>query len=162
MKNLSKTLVLTAALALSSAAALPAFAYDVNSTAAHNVDASGVGLQGYDPVSYHSVGVPPQGSAEYTSEFEGVTYQFASASNRDRFNANPAAYAPAYGGFCQTGAAITKKLDIDPTVWRIADGVLYLYISEAAKTTFLKDHDNMTQAANSIWPTIRDAKPSDL
>ncbi|MEX0283663.1 MAG: YHS domain-containing (seleno)protein [Paracoccaceae bacterium] len=162
MKNVSKTLLLVAALAVTSVAALPAFAYDENSTSAVNVDASGVGIKGFDPVSYHSLGVPLEGSAEYTASYEGVTYQFASAANRDRFNANPGAYAPAYGGFCQTGAAITKKLDIDPNAWRIADGVLYLYISEAAKETFMKDHDNMTEAANSIWPTIRDAKPADL
>jgi YHS domain-containing protein len=162
MKTLTRTFVLTTALALSGMAAAPAFAYDENSTASVNVDTAGVGLQGYAPVSYHSLGVPQEGSAEFTAEFEGVTYHFTSEANRSRFVANPAGYAPAYGGFCQTGAAINKKLDIDPKSWRIADGVLYLYINDQAMTTFLKDHDNMTEAANANWPLIRDAKPSEL
>lgn len=162
MKNFARSLAITSVVALTSLTAIPAFAYDVDSTASVNIDASGVGLKGFDPVSYFSVGMPIVGDTAYTADFDGVTYQFASIENRDRFRGNPAAYVPAYGGFCQTGAMVNKKLDVDPTIWRVADGVLYLYISEPAKETFLKDVLPNTETANANWPEIRDLKPADL
>lgn len=50
----------------------------------------GVAILGYDPVAYHTAGAPTQGSAEFTADYDGVTWRFASAENRDLFTANPA------------------------------------------------------------------------
>ena len=43
----------------------------------------GVGLKGYDPVAYFNSSEPKKGSAEFTKEWEGVTWQFSSSANRD-------------------------------------------------------------------------------
>src|SRR5262245_22512346 len=56
-------------------------------------------LGGYDPVSYFS-GNPQKGEAANKAAYKGATYYFASAENAAKFKANPAAYAPQYGGYC--------------------------------------------------------------
>ena len=46
---------------------------------------------------------------EFKAEYQGATWQFASAQNRNLFKANPAKYAPAYGGWCAAGASKGKN-----------------------------------------------------
>lgn len=164
---MKKTLLLGAALAtLIGAVQLPpsvALAYDATSTSAVNVDAHGVGLRGFDPVAYFTDGAPRRGESRFAVEHEGAIYWFASAANRDAFEAEPARYAPAYGGFCQTGVVFEKKLDGDPDVWRIGDdGRLFLYISVEARDAFLRDLPGNTLTADANWPRIKDFAPQDL
>ncbi len=58
----------------------------------------GIAIGGYDPVGYFTEGRPVAGSTEFTLRWNGATWRFASAESRARFEANPAAYAPAFGG----------------------------------------------------------------
>ena len=109
--NRLRTTLLAVATTIALGAAMApvtSFAYDENSTSAVNVDAKGVGLKGHDPVAYFTVGAPTAGKAEYTYKHDGVTYQFASAANRDAFKSAPAKYAPQFGGFCAMGVALEK------------------------------------------------------
>jgi len=72
-----------------------AHAYDEQSTSALNVDAKGIALKGFDPVSYFSTSGPVPGKADLVATYEGATYQFANSQNRNAFTANPAKYTPA-------------------------------------------------------------------
>ncbi len=83
------------------------------------MDAKGVALRGYDPVSYRAGAHPVMGSGAFTAAYQGATYHFASAANRDAFKTDPAHYAPAHGGSCAMGVAMGRKLDGDPrsTAW---------------------------------------------
>ena len=40
------------------------------------------------------------GSRALESEYNGATWRFASAANKAAFDAEPARYAPQYGGYC--------------------------------------------------------------
>jgi YHS domain-containing protein len=84
------------------------------------------GTNGYDPVAYHTEGKPVKGNGWNVAEYEGVTYLFANKKNRKMFEADPEKYLPAYGGYCAYGVAIGKKFAIDPEVWKIENGKLYL------------------------------------
>ena len=158
------TLAVAAALILGSSplAISPAFAYDPASTAAINVDKAGVGLRGFDPVSYFASGTPQMGAKEFSATHKGITYHFTSEDNRKKFAASPDAFAPQFGGFCQTGVALVKKLDGDPNVWRVADGKLFVYVNEGAKAKFIEDIPAHTVAADGNWPRIKDKAPKDL
>ncbi|MEO1199596.1 MAG: YHS domain-containing (seleno)protein [Pseudomonadota bacterium] len=122
----------------------------------------GVAIRGYDPVAYHTAGEPTQGSAEFTAEHEGATWQFASAENRDRFLADPASYAPAYGGWCTVGTSKGKKIPIDVTLFDIVDGTLYLNSSEGAHNLYLGDTDGTIEQAEANWPDIENTPAGDL
>lgn len=140
----------------------PALAFDADSTSAINVDKAGVMLRGYDPVSYFADGKPAKGSAQYSAKHDGATYHFSSARNRDAFAANPARYAPQFGGFCAMGAALGKKLDGDPDVFRVADGKLYLNVNADVQKRWLDDVPGNVKQANTTWPSIRNKAPKDV
>ncbi|MEM9978984.1 MAG: YHS domain-containing protein, partial [Cyanobacteria bacterium P01_D01_bin.2] len=53
----------------------------------------GVAIRGADPVAYFTEGEYTPGSDAFTHDWEGATWQFASAENRDLFAANPEEYA---------------------------------------------------------------------
>lgn len=137
-------------------------AYDENSEIAINLDGQGVALKGYDPLSYFLQGGPILGKAEYSHTYDGATYRFATAAHRDAFTADPARYAPAFGGFCAMGVAMNKKLDVNPLLWRIVDGKLYLNVHEDAQIRWLQDvKGNITQALSN-WSAIKDKAPRAL
>lgn len=115
----------------------------------------GAAIGGYDVVAYHKAGAPTMGSSKFTAEYQGVTWNFASADNRDAFTASPAKYAPAYGGWCSAGASKGKKVATMPQFWKIVDGQLYLNSSEVAHTKlFLGDTAGVIRKGEMNWKTI--------
>ena len=103
------------------------------------VDMTGFAVSGYDVVSYFdlpqsSVGQPQQapvpGSTAITADYNGATFAFSTAANRDRFLADPAAFVPQYDGHCAYGVTKGGKVPGNPTLWRIVDGKLYLNITK--------------------------------
>lgn len=115
----------------------------------------GAAVGGYDVVAYHTVGQPTQGSSEFTADYQGVKWNFASAANRDAFVASPAKYAPAYGGWCSAGASKGKKVSTKPEFWKVVDGQLYLNSSEVAHTKlFLADTQNVIRKGEANWKVI--------
>lgn len=137
-------------------------AFNEQSPSPVNVDEKGIALGGFDPVSYFSPGGPMAGKPELSSQHEGATYWFASAGNRDAFGANPAKFAPAYGGFCAMSAAMGLKRDGKPPIWKIAGDKLYLFVREEARTRWLKDVSGNIAKADECWPRIKDMAPKDL
>jgi YHS domain-containing protein len=70
-----------------------------NSAKPVNTGWFGVAIKGYDTVAYHTEGRAVMGKDEFSYEWNGAKWIFASAANRDLFAANPKRYAPQYGGY---------------------------------------------------------------
>jgi YHS domain-containing protein len=129
-----------------------------------NTDAAGVAIDWYDPVAYFTRGEPVQGSPDHAYQWNGVTWHFASAEHRDRFISDPEAYAPAYGGYCAWAVAEGKVAGINPAMWHIENGTLYLNYSAGTNRRFLSDVSGNIARADTNWPNIRsrlDAKASE-
>lgn len=127
-----------------------------------NATPTGLALQGYDPVAYFTVGEPTRGDWDISSEYNGATYRFANAENKATFDANPEAYAPAYGGYCAFGAAMGFKFDGDPTLWAIVDDVLYLNLSPAVQERWNEDQNGLIDQADANWVDIIHEDPAEL
>lgn len=136
-------------------AAAPALADDITTYVK-----DGAAIGGTDPVAYFTDGKPVAGSDEFTAQHDGVTWKFATAANRDAFAADPAKYAPAYGGYCATGLSFGVKIPIDPSKWNIVDGKLYLNAHDGAHKRFLADVPGTIARADENWPKIK-AVPAD-
>jgi YHS domain-containing protein len=117
---------------------------------------AGIGIKGYDPVAYFTDGAPTVGNEEFTYEYGGVTWRFASQAHRDLFASNPAKYAPQYGGFCSWGVGTANRLfDVDPVNgWSIYEGKLYLNFNADINKTFNKDPSALITKANLNWPAL--------
>ena len=127
-----------------------------------NTAISTVGVQGYDLVGYHTEGKPVKGNGHYLAVHDGTTYLFVSESNQKTFEANPAKYLPAYGGYCAYGVSVGKKFVGDPKVWKLVDGRLYLNLDKDIQTTWKKDIPGNIVKAENNWPKIKDTAPGDL
>ena len=89
----------------------------------------GKAIQGYDPVAYFNVG-PTVGRDDLHVTHEGATYYFASEANREAFYADPARYAPLYGGFCAYAIGTNGDfVEVNPKTFKIVDGKLNLFFS---------------------------------
>ena len=114
----------------------------------------GVAIGGYDPVAYFTAGRPVAGSASFELRWNGATWRFASAESRARFEANPAAYAPAFGGYCAWAISQNYIVPGDPLVWRIVDGRLYLNFNQRAKVLWEADLAGAIVRGNRNWPAV--------
>ncbi len=149
--------VLLGLTALFSAAAFTAAADEITT-----YTKNGVAIGGTDPVAYFTQGKPVAGADEYTITYDEVTWRFSSAENRDKFAADPARYAPQFGGFCAFGAAMGFKVPVIPEAWSIVDGKLYLNNSLAVQDRFSQDVPGYIRKAGLNWEIIKDKNPADL
>lgn len=117
---------------------------------------SNTGAGGYDTVSYFETGQPTKGASDYTAEYQGATWRFASAENLARFKDNPERYAPAYGGYCAWAVSQGYLAKGDPEHWSIRDGRLYLNYNQAVQDRWLKDTDGFIRQADVNWPKVLD------
>lgn len=83
-------------------------------------------MNGYDVMTYWKGGDPKPGDPEIAATYKGATWVFTTSENRDAFLADPARYAPQYGGYCAYAAGQNAIADVDPFAWRIWDDKLYL------------------------------------
>lgn len=114
----------------------------------------GTAIDGTDPVAYFTEGRPVEGSSEFTHDWNGATWRFASAENRDRFAADPEAYAPQYGGYCAWAVAQGYTASTDPEAWRIVDGKLYLNYDANVQAKWEADVPGFIEKADANWPAV--------
>lgn len=127
-------------------------------TGGRNVPSSGVGLEGYSPVSYFTKGKPEQGDPRYAATHNGVTYHLTSQRQLDLFNKNPDKYEPQCGGWCAFGMTVEDKFPVDPTKFRVIDDKLYLYLNNDdinAHELWGEGNDSeLIQKANKHWDKV--------
>ena len=117
---------------------------------------TGVALEGYDPVTYFIAPEPQLGSASFEASWEGVTWHFVSAANRDVFLKNPEIYAPQYGGHCLMSLSRGYLSDGKPRLYVIAGMKLYLFYSVANREAFFASGDNAAVGeADGKWPALK-------
>src|SRR6266481_5780280 len=132
--------LLGSAAADSSASPVPA----VNTT-------DGLALKGYDPVAYFTDGQPTKGADQYSFQWKGITYRFASAENLQRFRADPEKYLPQYGGYCAYAMSIDRVADISPTEWTIFEGKLYLNNNFFSQRLWSLNKNRRIRSADKNW-----------
>ncbi len=115
---------------------------------------NGIAINGTDPVAYFDQGQPVAGQAAHAVDWNGARWQFASAGNRDRFAADPVAFAPAYGGYCAWAASQGYVADTVPEAWTIHAGRLFLNASQRIRRRWERDIPGHVARADANWPGI--------
>jgi len=114
----------------------------------------GVAIEGTDPVAYFTDGKPVAGKKEFSFEWMGATWRFASAEHRDLFAKEPGKYAPQYGGYCAYAVAKGDTASIEPDAWTIHDGKLYLNYDKEIQAKWLEDMQGYIARADLNWPKM--------
>ena len=150
MKRLISTLILTLA------------SFNLSAGVDTGTDINDVILAGHDTVAYHLKGRPVEGDPAITAVYEGAIYRFANTRHRDLFVADPAKYAPAYGGYCALGTSFGKKFDVDGKAFEVVNGRLYVNKNREIYQTWRKEIPANIEKAEQHWPKIRDVDASKL
>ncbi|MGO7673827.1 YHS domain-containing (seleno)protein [Rhizobium ruizarguesonis] len=139
-----------ACLALMLTCSAPAFADGTVNTGYFG----GVAIGGYDTVAYFLDNKAVKGSEKYSYEWLGTPWYFASEAHRELFKANPAKYAPQYGGYCAAEVAETGSVtvNIDPETFAIVDGKLYITYDKVHTQDFAAHVDAAGPKADANWP----------
>ena len=119
----------------------------------------GVAIKGYDTVAYFTEGRAMKGSDEFAHDWLGTPWHFANAEHRNMFVADPARYAPQYGGYCSLGVGSDGHAaeNIDPErSWRIIDDKLYfVYDPTYAEELDGPKRDGWIASAEAKWPALK-------
>ncbi len=132
----------------------------------YNLD-KGLGLKGYDPVSYfpEGGGAALKGNPEISMDFGGVTYYFANQENLDLFmdeaiknkqtGQKVLKYEPTYGGWCAYAMGVAgQKVDIDPVLFDLDGDRLHFFINSDARQSWLDDKSSLESSADRRWRRI--------
>jgi YHS domain-containing protein len=140
--------------ALALATAVPALAQSRTGGSPNSMYA-GIGLKGYDPVSYFMDGKAAKGNPEINA-FDGqLTWHFASEEHKAAFEANPERFQPQFGGYCAWGVANGKLFDVDPeNGWTIVDDKLYVNFNADINGLFAAEPATFITKAEANWPTL--------
>jgi YHS domain-containing protein len=98
-----------------------------------------IALHGYDPVAYFTRNRAVKGSKWIIERLGGAEYHFASRGDRYEFLRDAPRYQPQFGGYCVTSLSRGRLADINPKLFVIFDGKLYLFSSPEARDIFLRD-----------------------
>ncbi len=126
-----------------------------SASAGEYFERDGVAIGGYDPVAYFTEMKPMKGLPAFHATSQGSVFHFTSAAHRDTFNANPAKYAPQYGGYCAFGMAKGYKAAIDPAAFTVVGDKLYLNYNGTVRAFWVLDIPGFINKADQNWPEAR-------
>lgn len=135
------------------------------------IDQTGFAVSGYDVVAYFDLDQAPVGSAQpaavpgnknITADYNGATFAFSSEENKERFLADPAAFAPQYDGHCAYGVAKGGKVPGNPNLWRIVDNKLYLNITKNVVGFWEEDIPGNLNLSENNWVSLEPADASEM
>jgi YHS domain-containing protein len=116
----------------------------------------GVALWGYDVVAYFTGQEPVRGQSQFKSRYESADFYFASAENKAAFDADPAKYVPAYGGFSGYEVLMDELKEPKVKYWSITDGRLVLEDSKQALAAWNSDPHGNLEKADRNWRSLEE------
>jgi YHS domain-containing protein len=148
--NSMATIVFAAAMAAGGASA---FADDSVNTGYFG----GVAIMGYDTVAYFTDNRAVKGSEEYSYEWLGMPWHFASKEHQEMFMSEPTKYAPQYGGYCagEVAGSGSVTINVDPEDFKIIDGKLYLIYDPGNADVFADNAKDLVPKAETNWPIVK-------
>lgn len=108
-------------------------------------------LKGADVVAYFTQGKYMQGTPQFKSDYEGVTFRFSSAANKALFDKEPKKYLPEFGGYCANGIAYGIPWGGDADTFSMINGKLYIFGGQASKDGFEVDPVGNMALAEKYW-----------
>lgn len=100
---------------------------------------AGIAIEGYDPVAYHTEGAARRGEPDISLRWRQLEWRFSNAEHRAQFDADPAAYAPQFGGYCAKAVSSGFSGGGNPRVWHIDNGKLYFFFSDGARAKWVAE-----------------------
>ena len=115
----------------------------------------GEAIGGYDTVAYFTDSKAVKGSSSHSYKWNGATWHFSSSKNLDLFKADPAKYAPQYGGHCAWAMSEKGSLvKVDPKKFDVYNGKLYLNYSGGTQKKWEADRAGMVKRGDANYKKL--------
>ena len=124
-----------------------------------NTDSTGYALRGFDAVAYFALENAVKGNPKYEYIWNGAKWAFSSEENMKKFQSNPEAYAPQFGGYCSFAVSEGYTADGDPEAWKVVDGKLFLNYNKQVKEKWEKNQSERIEKGSANWKEFRKKKP---
>jgi len=111
-------------------------------------------IKGYDAVAYHTDHKPVKGNKDYSFEWMGAKWLFASQDHLNQFKADPERYAPQYGGYCAYAVSQNSTAGIDPDAFTVIGDKLYLNYDKDIQNKWEANRDGYIRDADRLWPEV--------
>ncbi len=115
---------------------------------------TGLAISGFDPVAYFTDGKPSLGRADFEYRAEGVVWRFRNDANRAAFAGAIHVYRPRFGGYDPVAVGRGVATAGHPEIWAISGARLYLFYDEQARSTFLRNPDEVIRIADQRWVEV--------
>ncbi len=113
---------------------------------------SGLALDGYDPVAYHTINEPRKGNDTITLQWKDAEWHFTSLENRALFESDPERYAPRYGAHCARAVRNNRTATSNPNIWHMEEGKLYVFGKQRAKEQWVTEISNgIIKISDTRW-----------
>ena len=105
-------------------------------------------------MAYFTEGKAVKAATGFSHSWNDATWLFTSAANRDAFAADPAKYAPQFGGYCAWAVGHGSTANIDPEAWKIVDGKLYLNYNKEIQKKWQAESGSLIVEGERNWPKL--------
>ena len=119
-----------------------------------NLDRQGVAVQGYDPVAFFVNHKPVKGTPGIQSNDHDAIYRFATPEDKALFDANPAHYEPAFGGYCAYGVSKGHLASVKVEAFQIIKGRLLMQNNQRVRDSFNENQTANLAKADATWPEL--------
>ena len=111
-----------------------------------------IGLGGFSPVAYAEKQNWVEGSAEFSSTYQGVDYLLSSATERDQFKAAPEKFAPALHGCDPVLLTRDRQVQVGLIGLRVEhDSRSYFFATSETREVFLRDPAKFTASRSLVF-----------
>ena len=118
---------------------------------APNIDESGMGIKGYDPVALLDNGTLVKGEEGVHFTYLGARYHFLNMDNKVAFVINKDRYIPRYGGWCAFAVSKGQTADIDPQTFSVYKDKLYFNANMDVKALWEAALETNISIADTNW-----------
>jgi len=119
--------------------------------AAQTEGADRVMLFGADVVAYFTQNKFVQGSSQFSSTYQDVSFHFSSAEHKTLFDKAPEQYLPQYGGYCANGIMFGIPWGGNATDFKMVNGKLYIFGGQVSQAAFALELDKNIALADQYW-----------
>jgi YHS domain-containing protein len=110
-----------------------------------------VAVHGYDPTAYFTEKRAIKGNKGINERLGSATYYFRSRASRYEFLSNAPQYQPQFGGYCATSMANGRLEDINPHIFAVYNGKLYLFRDAEAQARFWANPERIIHEARANY-----------
>ena len=108
-------------------------------------------IGGFDAVAFFEQNQAIKGSADFSYEWKGANWNFASEDGLAKFKADPEKFLPEFGGYCAFAVSKGFTATPDPNSWYVHNNKLFLFADTGVKDKWISQLPDILETGTKKW-----------